>query len=120
MLRSPVIVREPAPPLVKVRVEVAVLPYVSDLIVTAPVVDVIEGWNVIAACPICTSSAELGGVLGVPLIVVQFAAVLHSVLVPPVQRTVPAPSNVVTETSVKIIVRRKKTVDCFIRPFISD
>ncbi len=41
--RSPVIVRDPELPVTIVRVEAAVLPYVNDLIVTAPVVEVIEG-----------------------------------------------------------------------------
>ena len=82
-------VREPVLLATIVMVEASLLSEVKEAIVTAPVVLVIEGWFVIDAPPITTASPEAGGVLGEPLTTSQFAAVLHSVLVPPLQRTVP-------------------------------
>jgi hypothetical protein len=57
-------------------------------------------------------SAEPGGVLGVPVIIDQLVAVLHSEFVAPVQRTVPAPNAVVVDE--RMSVRRKKAVTFFI------
>ena len=108
------IVNEPLLPFVKVSVDAAVLPYVNVLMVTAPVDVPMVGWFVIAACPICTSSAELGGVLGVPLIVVQLAAVSQAVLVPPVQRTVPAANSEVLQTRMMLRIETARSDNRFI------
>jgi hypothetical protein len=62
---------------VNVSVAAAEVPKVSELIVTAPVVELIVGWLVIAPDPIWTSSVEPGGVLGVPLTTAQLVLVLH-------------------------------------------
>jgi hypothetical protein len=91
---------------VTVKVEAVAVPKVIDLTVVPVPLKV--GILVNATKPICTSSFAPGGVLGVPLTVVQLPAVFQAVLEAPVHLTTPCPK---IEELFKISNRNVKTLN---------